>query len=519
MKTLKFYRRRQFILGVEPNPIEGWQAFQLGESLYVTRHPDLPLVAARRGSTSATLLGYIINPYAPEKTDFDVMTGLVGAIRTLDDVPGAIEAMTGRFVLIVCVGKRSRLFQDAVGLRQVQYCRDPDGAVWCASQAEMLAEKFGFCLDSEVLDYREIPVFKSGAAEFWLVNDRTPYREIRALLPNHYLGLESGHAVRYWPRRGCIPRLSIAESIKRCAPILTNSIKAASERFDLRMGVSAGCDSRKTLAATRECSNRIYYFSHGVTEDTLKVSDVTVPARLLPKLGLQHHALPLRPMSDEFRALYEASATWAREKKGKNAYTLLTEFGSETTVLNSNISEVAQSIYYLPKARIDGRGLAGLTGVCHPLAITEFQKWLDGAQPACDQAGIDVLALFFLEQRMARWAVAAFAEYDIAHETFNPYNNRHLHCLMLAVDEHYRRDRMWKVSLEQIKLLWPEVLSEPINPQDTPRAKIQQFIRRFIVHKTIASWLQLYPYLRYLKKQRRFRLQQRLLTQRLVSDR
>src|SRR5205807_4935811 len=105
-------------------------------------------------------------------------------------------------------------------------------------------------------NYKSIPAFASGQAEFWLLNDRTPYREIRTLLPNHYLDLISGTPIRYWPRAGCISRLSIAESVRRCAPILANSIKAVTKRFDLRMGMSAGIDSRKTLAATRRYSDK-----------------------------------------------------------------------------------------------------------------------------------------------------------------------------------------------------------------------------------------------------------------------
>jgi hypothetical protein len=52
--------------------------------------------------------------------------------------------------------------------------------------------------------------------------------------------------------------------------------------------------------------------------------------------------------------------------------------------------------------------------------------------------------------------------------------------------------------------MWPETLDEPINPQDRMMAKVQQFIRRFIIHKTIAPWLPIYPWMRYLKKKRRF---------------
>jgi hypothetical protein len=145
------------------------------------------------------------------------------------------------------------------------------------------------------------------------------------------------------------------------------------------------------------------------------------------------------------------------------------------------------------------------SGLNHAFAIAEFQKWVDGAKHACQAAKMNILDLFFLEQRMGRWATEAFSEYDIAHETFNPYNNRYLHCLMLAIKERHRRNR--SVIIKHIKYMWPEVLSEPINPPDRILDKIQQFIRRFIFHRTVTHWFPVYEYLRYLKAKRHFKRQ------------
>jgi len=508
MDYTKFFRRRQFLLGPKPAELPGWRTTAVTSGIVVTSHPDLPVTQASHAGGSITLLGFLIDPDAPDRSEQDTLEQLIKKARTLANVAEGINGLSGRFVLIVALPDALAVFHDAVALRQVNYCRDKQGRLWCASQPDALADQLGFKFDTEVLDFKALPGFK-GKTEFWLLHNRTPYREVLNLLPNHYLDLETGQAVRYWPTPGCIRQLTIKESNDLCAPLLVNSIRAASHRFDLRMGVSAGIDSRKTLAATRSFSDKICYFSHGTTETTLDISDVSVPARLLPKLGLKHHALPLLPMPEDFKKLFDASCIWAREKKGKNAYTVLKNFGPDATVLNSNISEVAQCIYWLPKSKLSGEGLALLCGLAHPFAIREFDLWLQGAKPACDAARMDVLALFFLEQRMGRWATAAFSEYDIAHETFNPYNNRRLHCLMLGVDKKYRRDRKWTVSLEHIKSMWPEVLAEPINPQDSPWAKFQQFVRRSVVHKAIPFWFPIYPYLRFVKRERRFRKQQR----------
>ncbi len=507
MNAQKFFRRRQFALGPEYFEFPGWKRLEIASDCRLTYHPDLAVTRLENGPVSFTLLGFLVDPLKPTLSEQEILAELSKTAKDRDSLSAALEGFTGRFVIVADLGRDIFVVHDAVGLRQVQYFKAPDGSSWCASQAETLAERLSLPFDKEVLDFRELPAFK-GKTEFWLLNNRTPYTGVFTLLPNHILDFRRGVATRFWPRPNSIPRLSVAESVKQCSPLLVNAIEVAARRFDLRAGITAGIDSRKTLAASRRIAKNLYFFSHGITEGTVDVSDVSVPARLLPRLGLKHHVLPLQSMDEEFRKLFHASSTWARDKKGNNAFTLLNAFGPDATVLNSNISEVAQCIYWLPPSHIDGEGLAMLCGLAHPFAVREFESWLASAKPACDAAGMDVLALFFLEQRMGRWAAAAFSEYDIAHETFNPYNNRLLHSLMLAVPERHRRDRMWDVPLQQIKALWPEVLCEPINPQDSLRTKAQQFVRRFIIHKTIASWWSLYPYLRYIKRRRKFRKMQ-----------
>ena len=500
---VKFYRRRQFVLGPEHGDFQGWERLKVMDNYLLTVHPDLPIAVTKNRENKAILLGYVIDPYHPDAEEMTILEDLIHNVSTLTDIISILEKLTGRFILILKLNSELLLFHDAVALRQVQYCRDEKGFVWCASEPKLLADLLNFNHDEEVVKYREeaYPVDKD---EFWIMNDKTQYTQVRNLLPNHCLDLRKGQAFRYWPTAGCIPSLSIEESIKLSTQILQNTIKVAALRFDLWMGMSAGGDSRKTLAAAKEVRRRIKFFTHTPTQASMVSNDVKIPARLLPRLGLKHHNLGTLHMDSEFRKYYENSVEWAREKRGHIAYTLLNTLGSGATVLNSNIDEVAQCNYWLPKSRIDGKNLAIINSLNHPFAISEFQKWLDGAMPACKEAKMNVLDLFFLEQRMGRWATMAFLEYDITHETFNPYNNRYLHSVMLGINERHRRDRRWEVIIKQIKYMWPEVLAEPLNPPDQLRDKIQQFIRRSIVHKTITPWLPIYEYLRYLKLKRRF---------------
>lgn len=512
MDKIKYYRRRQFVLGPEYINYEGWKKYPVAGKYYLSAHPDLSVSQVHYENKTITLLGYLIDPYQYKLSQEDILGGILKSANSIADVIDRFEIMSGRFVVIFELHNNIYVFNDACGLRQVVYCTDKGGKMWCATQALSLAERLGFTFDKEVIEYKNSAVMRANKAEFWMPNNRTPYREILHLLPNHYLDFSFGKSFRFWPAGQSISPTSVEEGVRIAATILKNTIQAASNRFDLKMSISAGIDSRKTLAATKEVKEKITYFTHSPKIDIkdtevqtmmlpdIPLMDVKVPGKLLPKLGITHHVLEQKAMDDVFQTYYESSVAWARETKGHNAYNVYYYFGSETNILNSNVSETTQCNYWLPQSKINGEGLAIATGLYHPMAIKEFDNWIQGAREACEASGLDILGLFHWEMRAGRWAAEAFGEYDIAHDSFTPYNNRYLNKVLLGISERYRRNRMWYVGLKIIKSLWPEVLSEPVNPSETMSKRISEFLRRQILHKYVTPWLPVYEYAKYLKR-------------------
>lgn len=501
LDRIKYFRRRQFILGPGVNDYNGWKRLNLFHNYILSHHPDLPASIIYYKKNTVALLGYLIDPYRPKLDNEGVLQRFITGEITASVVAHHLETLTGRFVLIINCPKGTWLFHDPCGLRQVNYYKDEDGCVWCASQPEAIAEHFRFEYDKDMLHFRQLPEYRRTTEDFALINDRSPFKEIQYLLANHYLDLQSGDIYRYWPYENCIGALSINRSIEAIKPLLQNSIEAAASRFDLHMGITAGCDSRKTLAACKTIKDKIYFFTY--TPMPGKEADSEVPARLLPKLGVEHHKLNVLQMDPEFEKFYRASATWARDRHGHLSYTAIQYFGPDTVVLNSNISEYSQVSYWLPKSQINGKGLALLKSLNHPLAIYDYQRWLDGSYALCQLAHINVLILFQLELR-SRWVANTFAECDIAYESFNPYNNRRLFQLELSVNERLRRGQRWDYPIKLIKSMWPEVMQSPINPERYTVGKVKRFVLRNILHKAITPYVPLVEYFRYRKLRRAF---------------
>lgn len=511
MNKTKFFRRRQFILSPEDYYYEGWKKYTVAERYCLSVHPDLSVSQVRHETKSITLLGNLIDPEKIGQSQTLILNDICKKASNLIQIINSFEIMSGRFVAVIEMQNHIHVFNDACGLMQVVYCTDNKGKMWCASQAESLAEQLKFHVDEEVIEFINSPIIPVNKSELWMPNNRTYYKEILHLLPNHYLDFDSGRSLRFWPTKDCICPISVKEGVQIASSILKNSIHEACNRFDLKMSISAGIDSRMTLAATKEVKQKITYFTHApgiennrenqrILAPNIPLVDVKVPAQLLSRLDIPHLVLKQKVMDDVFRKYYESSATFARETKGHNAYNVFHYLGSEVNVLNSNTAETTQCKYWLPKSHINGEGLAIATGLYHPMAFREFDNWIKGAKDACESSGLNMLSLFHWEQRAGRWVAASFCEYDIAHDSFTPYNNRYLNKILLGISERYRRNGIWYISLEIIKSLWPDVLSAPVNPPETLSDKILYFLRRQILHKYITPWIPIYEYAKYLQQ-------------------
>jgi hypothetical protein len=493
---IKFFRRRQFLLGPEYAGFDGWNRIQLDSLHLITVHPDLKFSVSEKGENKAVLLGYFLDPFEPEYSDEDILVQFLEEPITIDSVIKKLERLCGRFVLIISSRDNLWLFPDACALRQVNYCFDQEGNIWCASQPNLLAELLGFKYDKEMISFRNLPLFVSGQEDFWFPGDLTPYKEIKYLLPNHYLELTDGKVHRFWPLKGSFSNISMNECIDHVSSLLKNTIKAATLRFDLKMGITAGCDTRKSLAATKEVKDKITYYTHTPVKGG--EADIEIPSRLLPRLGLKHYLVNLQPMDDDFTRYFNTNNTWPNERHGKIAYSISRYFGTDSVILNSNISEYSGVWYWLPKSKINGKTLAVPRALNHEMIISKLDDWLNEARPYCQEAKMNILVLFDLELR-SRWVSQSLAQYDLGFETFNPYNNRYLFQLELSVDEKLREGRSSYMPRKLIRKMWPEVLSEPINPEKGIINKLINFINQQHFLFPVVRLLRFYKHKRMFK--------------------
>jgi hypothetical protein len=459
----------QFLIGPETvRGLRDWQTLRIGEGMQVTAHPDLGLLQVSDAQRSLTLLGYILDSTDPGAGDQAVLQRLLERFSSFSDLFEATSGCGGRWVIVATQGEQARLFTDAIGLRQCFFTPERRGSgIWVGSQPGIMAECLGLEIDEDASRFIDSYAFRSNAEYRW-PGTRTPFKEIRHLLPNHYLDLRSGQDQRYWPT-GPLDTVSPADAVERLAHLLPALIEAASRRFDLALALTAGWDSRLVLAASRGVTDKLEYMTvrQGNMPDT--ACDVVTTSRLLARLGLQHHVVKALPaMSAEFSYRFKRSVFLAHNHYGGDAEAILAWSRRRKVVMTGSGAEISRCSFraelpFSDLRRITAGDLARLQRMDGlDFAIEAFEAWLAATG---DRDVFNVLDLFEWEQGHGNWLAMTQLEFDSAwRDIFTPYNCREVLSTLLSVDERYRRKPDFLLFKKAIERFWPEVMAEPINP-------------------------------------------------------
>ncbi len=469
LKMLQF--RRQFFLGPEfIKEFPAWTRGNVGAAYCLTVHPELEICQVTNENKSVTLLGYILDPNNPQASNSDVLGALIRKLDRCDDFWKFTGDFGGRWILIVDDGQETILFTDAAGLRSVYYAQSASlKETFCGSQPGLIAKTLNLSMDEEALEYidsREL----ADSEVYWLPGDASMYRDIKALLPNHYLNLRTGQSHRFWPDAD-LKGMSRQEAVAECSRLLSGLMMSARQRFGLALSLTAGWDSRVMLALSRDMARDLYCFTLAYP-DTEQTRDVTIPAELLKKLGLKHSLLKYpEHVETEFKAIYQANIDAANKSYCADAQAMYDHYPQGLVCITGDVAEIVKCYYRLAEHKsgnVSARDLAGLCGIgTHPFLTQAFDRWLS----AVDTRNVHLLDLFCWEQIAGRKQALIRAQFDIAHESFAPFSCRSLLTTMLSVDEEYRRPPEHKFLRELIELFWLEVLRLPINPPEKIRAK------------------------------------------------
>jgi hypothetical protein len=429
----------------------------------------LNVTQARGDGLSLTLLGFILDPDAPDLDDAGIVGGMAFAARPGISPVDLTGRFGGRWLLFIEEPDDVRIFADPAGLRQMFHSdAAATGAIWAASEPGILAEILGLEIPPEARDFMASDGYTRNS-EHWWPWDTSPFREIRRLSPNHELSVRTGAARRFWPDKG-FPRSAPDKAAEVVGETLRGLITAMHARGPLALNLTAGLDSRMVLAAARPVA-RDGVFTTSKKPDALESDpDLVISRKLAATLGLQHRVIPAASvLREEFRELYFSSNLLYHEKWAFLAQAGLDAFNGEKIGVTGHVAEVARN-FYIKQSGLEGRQaftpelLARATGLGQQaFVVRAMERWTAGLG---ELYNYDARDLLYWENRLGSWLASCQQEFLlVSGETLSPFNCRRIMEAALSVDPLLRSDPDYPFFRTVIARLWPECLELPINPK------------------------------------------------------
>jgi hypothetical protein len=456
--------KRQYVLSTKKVSIfEKSSVLKVCDTHILTVEASLSVTQKNDGPRNLILLGFLLDPNNPDYDNDRIVSDLLLKSNNFNDITQSTHSLGGKWILIYFSETEGlNIVNDIVGSRQV-YFTQFENETWAASQPHVLAKLCGKPLSNnpDIEDYVSSDQFKF-TERAWIGNE-SRYQDVYHLLPNKYLNCATATPIRFWP----VNRIK-KQTLGQVVPIISNNLQgiivSANNRFKLLLAVSAGWDSRVLLAASKGVINDCYCFIQKFDSMSKSHPDIDIPNKLSKKLKFNFNVREAINYSEDFESILIKSVDIPQsENKRVLYYDFFSEFKDEVNI-SGVVGELCRSRYG-DKREVSAKKLAAIFGRDDSIyAVQMAQNWLDEIESNnVEETGVSIWDLFYWEQFIGNWGVAGQASSDIAIEEFFPFNCRNIIELSYGLDDlSYENSPLF---LALINHMWPEALSEPVNPK------------------------------------------------------
>ena len=428
-------------------------------------HPKTQIAVSQNDSEPLAILGEAVHPDRP-------YLDLAGIANHLGTNPGTrqaeVDKLVGRFALIQRRrGSDLTIQTDAIGMRTVYFALSDSGVI-AGSHARLVAEARGGGGKRKDRPYR-----------WGYPGITTPYSSVFRLPPNCELSLGKGTLQRFFPVTA-VPETRIEEAWDLAFARAGKTIAALAKRRKLLLSLSAGLDSRTSLAACRKLWPEIKFFTyHGHPKNEI---DARVAAVIVKTLGLQHVFVDDPPAVVDREVLKIISANTFTSHKRRLASAYHSCFGEHRFLhIRSNLLEIARSNLFRrfgkrPRFR-EGpstaqsmtdlyRVSAGLKPENSAHVLPAFEHNIAATDYGSTIGKVSPWDLYFVEHRMGAWHAGVLLESDVSFDTVIAFNSREVVRHFMGVPQEVRRSSAHLI--ERLQMLLPEIAHVPVNPKEYP---------------------------------------------------
>ncbi len=456
-------------------------AHHLKGNLNLYFHPQTNFSFYEQNENWVCVLGHTIDTINNTINNADVSKALYeNLIVSQDAFFDYLERLTGRYVIITSMNKQLNVYHDATGMKSVFYHKN---SATFGSHAKLVAKATGEGEAQQVdLDWIQEP------RTYHYPGDYTPYNNVHFLLPNHKLLVWENKTVRYFPREE-LPTKTLDDVIDILVEETQKQLKLIAENYKMLVSLTAGVDSRTTLALLKDyVSSAVfftYYYKHSKdpsfkTSKTLDI-DRDVANEIIANLQLNHEIIPI-DYADRTDEDYIAFKELLTENTFLDHNSILAKIysdkyeGENYLHLRSNIYGIIKSVfrkvYKLHGSEASLEDIVTCTNpslLSDPNAVRLYERWLEDYSPNVG-LNYDPFDILFWESRMGTWHSQLVIQSDIAFETHTLINSQYLIRNLLSIPVENRSSSQYLHRL--VDKQWPILSYWKYNRRGTLRDTI-----------------------------------------------
>jgi len=443
------------------------------DSLFCLFDPDLDAYSYDKQQATILLLGIVLDPLNAIDCPETILTILLNKyLRSEEEFFNYVDILTGRFIILVASPNKRFIFQDATGNRSLFYHKSSD-EIFVASHAQLIAEIKNYEIPQEREDFVKSESYKRNVRHFPGI--LTPYPNIFVLTPNTLLDLDKLEIKRFFPHERIKQQEISLDLVDEVSNLFRKQVQMLCKKRKLSVSLTAGIDSRLTLAATKEFKNLIFYYTYVTKGNSEHEKDAYYAQKICNYLKIEHHLLSANETAVceddwEFLKVFRRNTAYMRaDSQGMLANALFKKHPKNCLHLKSNVAEISRAFYRkkvcLPPKYINPLLLSRLYGInpASLFCIDAFKDFIEITNfKKASTFDYDFYDLFYWEHRLGCWQSLQILDFDMSQDTFILYNNRYILNKMLSVSLKERVKNT--LYCEIIKRLWPEALRIPCNP-------------------------------------------------------
>lgn len=404
------------------------------------------------------IIGLCIDAHGMIKKE-DIASAIVGQTnRAIDAIFAFASRFSGKYIILYSDTNGCYAFGDATCSIPINFAGSLGTDEICLSPFDgMTADYFGYVPDSRLARIR-----KAADPAQTMPGDLTPYTQVKALLPNQYLNMFTGRAIRV--KMESLPTLSFNEIIDRSILLSQNAAAAFAEYYQLICPLTSGYDSRVVLAILCGLPSEVKCFTTVFSSSGEENADIRIAKAICERKGLNHSLFGYDDPPEEFVEAAEKAAGMVNSRQTiKEAYNFVVNAGSKARINGNIIGQIGKSSVTncVPDLLASASFLACKIHNRDRQCIPEMKRYRADLGKSSDL----ICDMFAYENRCGRWGGQEEALYSLCGmNSLNIFNCRELILYWISIPRKQRTKKA--IHTAMIGKTEPELLNEPFNPDD-----------------------------------------------------